>query len=247
MTFTPSLARIRQNALPIAVALTLFVLTPSAFAAESKMTYSGDITFTSNYIFRGTTQSDEKAAVQGGFVLDTGYGVSVGTWGSNVSYAGSSAALELDTFVTLGFDANETIAMEIGLLNYHYSGESALDYLEVVFGMAVAGFKLSIVTSDDYEASGSQATWLQGAYSFPLLTDKLSLSAEYGMVTSNDDIFSVDGTCGDDDPAACASSYSHLGVAVSLAVGSSSLTLTATSTDRDDGDTQTAISWSRSF
>ena len=49
--------------------------------------FSANVTVTNNYIWRGLTQTENNPAVQGGVDWTSDFGLYVGTWVSNVSYA----------------------------------------------------------------------------------------------------------------------------------------------------------------
>ncbi|MCB1710405.1 MAG: TorF family putative porin, partial [Halioglobus sp.] len=69
-------------------------LDPRAEAFE----ISGNVALTSDYRFRGISQSDESAAIQGGFDVEFSPGFYVGTWGSSVDFdsnEGYDGSLEL--------------------------------------------------------------------------------------------------------------------------------------------------------
>lgn len=90
---------------------------------------SGNLTFTSDYVFRGVSQSDEKAALQGGFDYEHETGLHAGVWGSNIDFNNpQDGSLELDIYA--GF-ANEVgaISYDVGGIYYAYPGaENSLNY-----------------------------------------------------------------------------------------------------------------------
>jgi hypothetical protein len=49
-------------------------------------TFTGNLAVTSNYVFRGLTQTDGKPAIQGGFDFTLGNGFYLGAWMSNISW-----------------------------------------------------------------------------------------------------------------------------------------------------------------
>lgn len=53
---------------------------------KSDHTFTGNLTLASQYVFRGLTQTDGKAALQGGFDYSHANGFYIGTWLSNVSW-----------------------------------------------------------------------------------------------------------------------------------------------------------------
>src|SRR4051812_12918975 len=49
-------------------------------------TFTANVALTSDYVFRGVSQSDNRTAVQGGFDWDTGVGLHFGTWASSINF-----------------------------------------------------------------------------------------------------------------------------------------------------------------
>ena len=94
-------------------------------AAEDH-TFTGNVSLSSNYIFRGLTQTNEKPAIQGGFDYSHSSGLYAGVWGSNVSwfsdsFAGNSNSIELDFYGGYRPTFNDFFA-DIGILRYEYPG-----------------------------------------------------------------------------------------------------------------------------
>jgi uncharacterized protein (TIGR02001 family) len=71
-----------------------------AVAPASAWTQSGNLAITSNYIWRGVSQNDNKVALQGGFDVAHTSGLSAGVWASNIAqtYSAADANLELDIY-----------------------------------------------------------------------------------------------------------------------------------------------------
>ncbi|MFO1129236.1 MAG: TorF family putative porin [Rhodospirillales bacterium] len=98
--------------------------------------FSGSVALTSNYIYRGISQTDNEPAIQGGlnYSLDTGLlGTSVyaGVWGSNVNFNdGDEAQVELDWSFGLSGEIGDTgVGWSLGGLYYNYPGaNSSLNY-----------------------------------------------------------------------------------------------------------------------
>ena len=106
-------------------------------APESPHTLTGNVGLFSQYIFRGLTQTNRSAALQGGFDYAHSSGIYLGTWASNISWLkeGTSApgavsgqyasggSLEMDFYG--GYKANfgkTDFTYDIGLLRYQYPG-----------------------------------------------------------------------------------------------------------------------------
>ena len=91
---------------------------------------TGNLGVTNNYIFRGITQTDDQAAIQGGLDLDTGfYGLHFGTWASNVNFDGDRG-YEVDLYG--GFAGNFLdVDYDVGLIYFAYPNQTDIDYTEV--------------------------------------------------------------------------------------------------------------------
>src|SRR6187402_1837913 len=82
------------------------VLAGLAFASTAQAGTTGTVSLTSDYILRGTTQTNQEPALQGGVEYAADGGFYIGTWGSNVSWlsdlstplAPISSSLELDVY-----------------------------------------------------------------------------------------------------------------------------------------------------
>lgn len=151
----------------------------SAANAASDWTLSGNVALTTDYVFRGFTQSDADPAIQGGLDLNHTSGFFAGVWGSNVesdpaapiNYDGSS--MELDTYLGwTGKLGSSNVDATVKLLRYNYPGTntSANDtnegsiYLSYDFGpAAVTG---GVNYSDDFYGLGD-ATYLDLGVDIP--------------------------------------------------------------------------------
>jgi len=103
-------------------------------ALESAFEVSANLAITSNYVWRGMTQTANSPAVQGG--IDLGYkGFYLGTWGSNVEFGDTANNLESDFY---GGYKNEIagITFDIGYIYYAYPNESdAFNFDELYVGL----------------------------------------------------------------------------------------------------------------
>jgi uncharacterized protein (TIGR02001 family) len=100
---------------------------------EGGFTLSGSATLTSDYRFRGVSQSDEGMAIQGGFTLSHDSGFYAGTWGSNLAGWGTfgGANMELDLFAGYKLPVGEG-TLDTGLVWYMYpSGADTTDFVEL--------------------------------------------------------------------------------------------------------------------
>jgi uncharacterized protein (TIGR02001 family) len=104
--------------------------------AEAEPDFTWNLSLTTDYVFRGVTQSNYKPALQGG--LDYSFGDSgfyVGAWGSNIDFADPDGPdIELDTFAGWNHDLSEQWNLDLSLVHYSYFGErdgyGSADYTE---------------------------------------------------------------------------------------------------------------------
>jgi uncharacterized protein (TIGR02001 family) len=125
---------------PEETAATLRAIAPVDLATASKaagdtpaFTVSGSATLTSDYRFRGVSQSDEGMAVQGGITISHESGFYVGAWGSNLAGWGTfgGANMELDLIAGYTFSVGEG-TLDTGLTWYMYpSGADTTDFAEL--------------------------------------------------------------------------------------------------------------------
>ena len=100
--------------------------------ATPAITISGSATLTSDYRFRGVSQSDEGMAVQGGFTISHESGLYVGTWGSNLAGWGTfgGANMELDIYAGYKLPVGEG-TLDVGGTWFMYpSGADETDFVE---------------------------------------------------------------------------------------------------------------------
>ena len=211
----------------------------AAIAAE----VSGNVSMTSDYRFRGISQTDTQLAVQGGFDLAYENGVYLGVWGSNVDFANS---LELDYYVGYAGDLSETVSFDVGYIYYDYpgtddtvrtlSGDAEDDYAEIYASVSVADFTLGFAYSDDYYLETGEFYYIYGDYSFALPND-VSLDLHYGY---NDFEFSsTDSNAKDAEQAFLSDgedSYSDYSIGVSKEFAGVDVSLTWVDTDLDKSE-----------
>ena len=136
-----------KKLLPAALATSLFA---GATAAQAEMEVSANVALTTDYKFRGISQSDESPALQGGFDLGFDNGMYVGTWASSVDFDtngdGFDGSLELDYYVGWGGDISDSVGVDVGILYYSYPGDNGPDgdYLEFYGSVSIADGTLGV-------------------------------------------------------------------------------------------------------
>lgn len=106
----------------------------------------------SNYLWRGLTQSVNEAAVSGGIDYAADSGFYIGTWASNVSYAaGDTFSYEHDIYGGYAFEAGG-LSYDIGYLYYNYDEEAEFDFSEIYGSVGIGAFTLGVNVLVDTEA-----------------------------------------------------------------------------------------------
>ena len=152
----------------------------AAAAAPAGPAIVGNIGISSNYMFRGISQTDNNGEVSGGFDYQHGSGVYVGIWGSNIAFADS---LELDFYGGYRGSFTSDWAYDVGYIKYYYTADHAkpnLDYQEVYVSTSFYGVKLGVNYSDDYFGGSKKYYYPYVSYSYAVLPE-LSLSASVGI------------------------------------------------------------------
>jgi len=158
----------------IAVALTTAGLTA---AAPSYAEITANASVTSNYIWRGLTQTTNDAAVQGGIDYANESGFYAGTWVSNVNY-GADDVYSYEHDLYFGFSGESgDISYDVGYLYYNYDAEAEFDFAEVYGSVGFGGLSVTLSLLAHTEADEGegrdygfgQASYISVDYGFPVL------------------------------------------------------------------------------
>lgn len=107
--------------------LALAVVTPvAAHAQEAVSPFTGSVAITSDYTFRGISQTNRKPALQGSMQYDNS-GFYVGLWGSNISWLsdleGVSSSVEIDIYGGYKGTFAGDWSYDVGVNRYQYPGK----------------------------------------------------------------------------------------------------------------------------
>ena len=176
----------------------------AAPAPTPEHTLTGNVGVYSQYIFRGLTQTNGDAALQGGFDYSHSSGFYAGTWMSNISWLTdsptatgyASSSLEMDFYGGYKGTISGDLGFDVGLLQYYYPGTK---------NTAAVPYPAGIDKADTLELYGALTwKWLSAKYSYSLndetfgvkdssgssyidltanfpVTDKFNLVAHYGI------------------------------------------------------------------
>ncbi len=192
-----------------AAALVLGTLSAPAMADDAAPaekspwgTFTGNVAIANDYVFRGISQTLNSATIQGGLDWDSGMGIYVGTWGSNIDFgAGLDGGMEWDIYGGYRGTIGEAFSYDLGAIGYIYPGSSdtvtsgrkgtptaTYNYWE---GKAVLGYNFGFATltasvyySPNFTGDLGSAVYYSGGISVPF--DKLTISGSVGRQTFSD-------------------------------------------------------------
>jgi uncharacterized protein (TIGR02001 family) len=139
----------------------------SAQAEDRKLTLSGSATLTTDYIFRGISNTNRGPAVQSEF--DLGYGIFYAyAWGSNTAF-GDGIEIDYGAGITPSWAG---IDFDIGILGYTFPGANDIDYLELTMSAARTFDRLTLSIGN---------WWSPDNFGLGIQSNAIELSAAYAF------------------------------------------------------------------
>lgn len=170
---------------------------PSVVSAEIDAdNFSAVLTLTSDYVFRGISQSREDPAIQGGFDFEHEVGIFAGVWASSVQFPtrvprDSPRDLELDYYLGYRCELGENWGGDVAVTRYTYPGSDPAfhyDYSEIDLSLRLRDLvAASISYSEDVYGFGEEGIAYELIARYPIL-DNLEVSAGAGL-HDLDDLF----------------------------------------------------------
>lgn len=108
--------------------ITAQILTLTALGVSNlaQADISANIGATSNYVWRGVTQTMDGAAVSGGIDFSHDSGFYLGAWTSNIDWGKGATGAELDLYA--GFSGKmESLDYDLGVIHYNYPNPNTQD------------------------------------------------------------------------------------------------------------------------
>lgn len=166
----------------------------TGFAATAQVT--GNMTITSDYRFRGVSQTQNASAIQGGIDYSHASGLYVGNWNSSVSsqlYT-NGAGMESDLYAGVKKEVMKDITLDVGSMNYFYpratnsTSSTNFDTNELYAGVSykdIVTAKYSQSLSDYFGTSNSKnSSYTQADVAMPIV-GKLVAVAHVGRTNVN--------------------------------------------------------------
>jgi uncharacterized protein (TIGR02001 family) len=227
----------------LAIALGATVLSGAA-AAE----FSANIGATSNYVWRGVTQTDDAAAVSGGLDYAHESGFYAGTWASNVDFDDDTTA-EVDVYGGFAnqIDVGSGLGYDVGVIYYWYPGGDDINFTEVQGSLSYGPFKGGvnyIVDSDVDDSSDTNDVFVDGDIYY-------YLGASFDVAET----WTIGGTVGyfdfdEDGKNDIDTSYAHYQLDIGKSAGDlGDFTFSISSADGESGDSSTKVfvAWGKTF
>jgi len=153
--------------------------------AQAELT--ANVGATTNYVFRGVTQTDDGPAIQGGldyvFDLNQNMGAYVGVWASNVEDNAGNDGFEYDLYAGFQYEFAKDAKFDIGFIMYEYTDNNFADAEEIYLGASLKGFSAYYY---DGEVSNNDYSYIDLRYTMPLPED-IFLTLHYGHFDNGND------------------------------------------------------------
>ncbi len=162
-----------------------------AFAQEAEgetplVTWS--IAATSDYVWRGSSQSDENPTGQAGLTFNIPGGVYAGAWASGVDFGGHDPKAEVDYFVGYNVDFSDSVNFDVMVNRYTYPDAAGLNFAELITKTTFAkNYSLTVAYTNDFGGSDGRGLYYAGGASFGLPND-YSIDLSLGRSTFEDKV-----------------------------------------------------------
>jgi len=176
------------------LALAMAAASGTALAAEADYTLAGNFGLTSDYRYRGVSQTDLLPAVQGGVDYTDKSGFYLGNWNSSISEWASfnGAGVEMDFYGGYRFSAGD-LAVDIGNLYYYYPGAKGslkpnTNEVYLSLGYGVFTLKTSYATTEYFGVAKSDGTLYFDLTAATEISKGVTAKAHIGQVQGKGDM-----------------------------------------------------------
>jgi uncharacterized protein (TIGR02001 family) len=167
----------KLSSLAKALLASSMLFTAAHATAAEPITVTGSAAFTTDYLFRGISQTGNNAAVQAGMTATHESGAYASVWGSSI--ASGAGGSEMDLLLGYGGKAGE-VSYDVGVMHYGYPGaDGAVGYDEIYASISTMGAKIGLNYSPDYFAKSDKFMYLYAGYSTEVAG--VTLSGNLGM------------------------------------------------------------------
>jgi uncharacterized protein (TIGR02001 family) len=168
--------------------LLALLMTAGVFAAQAQVT--GNLGLTTDYRYRGISQTQNAPAIQGGVDYSHSSGFYAGNWNSSVSSSvyTNGAGVESDLYAGYKREVLKGLTLDVGSMNYFYpratNGTSDnFDTKEIYAGLSygIASAKYSRSISNYFGTANSKGSeYIQADVAYPVKGTKFTAVAHAG-------------------------------------------------------------------
>lgn len=170
-----------------AMTKSLLVLSGLCVGGIAQAELTANVGVTTNYVFRGVTQTDDGPAIQGGVdyvhELNQTVGIYAGAWASNVEDSAGNDGFEYDLYAGFQFEFAKDAKFDIGFIMYEYTDDNFNESDEVYVGASVKGFSIYYYDGDRSNTSNDYS-YIDLRYTMPLPED-IFLTLHYGHLDND--------------------------------------------------------------
>ena len=215
-------------------AIAAAVLAATAIPSFAQAAVEANIGATSNYLWRGVTQSSNDPSISGGIDYSNESGFYAGTWIGSIDW-GQGGGTENDYYLGYGGESGE-FGYDVGYIYYAYpaSGYEDSDFGEIYFNGSYKSFGFGVAYTVNSDAA-------DGA---PFDTGDIFYSVSYGFDLPEE--YSVGLTYGYYD-FDVGSDYDYGYFQVDIAKGDFTFSISKADEESGDDDTKFVVSWGTSF
>ncbi len=145
-------------------------------------TVNGNVSITSDYIFRGQSQTGHEPAVQGGMDYDGPFGIYLGAWGSSIHQSETPAALELDVYGGYRYRFSRAASLSLGVQRFSFFTGGEGNSWEFPLKLAYHAFKVELSYAPHFGGQPPPAWYALAGWSDTLFwKTTLGFTAGYSM------------------------------------------------------------------
>ena len=187
--------KLQKTTLACAILAAISSTVVTAEEAVEEHQFSANVAMTTDYVWRGFSQTDNHPAIQAGFDYAHSSGFYLGTWASNVesdpgaSYNYDGASTEVDIYAGWGGEF-KGVSVDVGALHYEYPGTDTKNnntneyHLGLGYDFGIASVGATANYSDDYFGADETYYWDFGV---EVPVSMVTLAAHYGITDYDDD------------------------------------------------------------
>ena len=124
---------------------------------------SASAALSTEYIWRGATQTSDDMAYSGGVDYSNDNGAYAGVWPSNVDFG--DADIEVDVYGGYSAAINDDLSWDVGFISYNYPGAKGR-FDELYVGLAYGAYSITYYDDIDLRADGSIGSYVEAGADF---------------------------------------------------------------------------------